>query len=213
MLRYPFIIGFTLLLSACMTTNVELPVTQFPVPLMEKLPVRMGFYLSEELLTYQFREDLGQNGTFEIEIGEAQPTMFQNLLTGMFAQAIRVDSTAVPAGLVDAVLVPSIAEMQFSTPQQTRTDYFEVWVRYQFQLYGTDGTLIGDWPLTAYGKANTQNYMLSTTAPTLRLAAFNACRDAMAFFTVQFRTVPVVQQWLKATLQPATPVSAGNSGS
>jgi hypothetical protein len=39
---------------------------------MEKLPVRMGFYLSEALLNYQFREDLGEAGAFEIEIGDAQ---------------------------------------------------------------------------------------------------------------------------------------------
>jgi hypothetical protein len=101
---------------------------------------------------------------------------------------------------VDAVLVPLIAELQFSTPSQTRTDYFEVWLRYQFQLYSRDGALLGEWPLTAYGKANTQNYLLSTTEPALQEAALSACRDAMAFFTVQFRTVPVVQQWLSAEL-------------
>ena len=96
-------------------------------------------------------------------------------------------------------------EMQFSTPEQTSTDYFEVWVRYQFQLYSRDGVILGEWPLTAYGKANTQNYGFVTTEPTLREAALAACRDAMAFFTVQFRTIPVVQQWLSAELLQGTP--------
>jgi hypothetical protein len=35
---------------------------------------------------------------------------------------------------VDGVLTPTIEEVQFSTPDQTRSDYFEVWVRYRFEL-------------------------------------------------------------------------------
>jgi len=196
MLRYPFIFTVMLLVCGCMTTTVELPTTQFPVPLMEKLPLRMGLYLPEPLLAYEFSEDLGEAGKFEIEIGDAQQAMFVNLLSGMFDQVIEVDSATPATPLTDAILVPNIAEMQFSTPQQTRTDYFEVWIRYQFQLFSPDGTVIAEWPLTAYGKANTQNYMLASTAPTLRQAAMNACRDAMAFFTVQFHTVPPIRQWL-----------------
>lgn len=202
MSRRIIVLSLALLQAACMTTKVELPTNQFPVPLMQKLPISMGLFLPEALRTYQFREDLGDAGAFEIEIGDAQQAMFVNLLTGMFDQMAQVDSVSADAG-VDAILVPNIAEMQFSTPQQTRTDYFEVWIRYQFQLYSPDGTLLADWPLTAYGKANTQNYMMGSTSPTLRQAALNACRDAMAFFTVQFRTVPAVQQWLQATLPPA----------
>ena len=52
----------TVLLSGCMTTNVEVPTTQFPIPLMQQLPVRMGLYLPEELRSYEFRQDLGDAG-------------------------------------------------------------------------------------------------------------------------------------------------------
>jgi hypothetical protein len=205
-LRRTITFAVTLLVAGCMTTNVEVPATQFPVPLMQQLPVRMGLFLPEELSNYQFRQDLGDAGVFEIEIGPAQKAMFTNLLTGMFVKVLPAsDPTTFDTLQADAVLVPRIAEMQFSTPQQTRTDYYEVWIRYDMALYDQDGTVIAQWPLTAYGKANTQNYLLASTSPTLTQAALNACRDAMAFFTVQFQTLPGVQQWLQATLSSERP--------
>lgn len=216
LLRLLIVLLFGTAAGGCMTTNVEVPATQFPIPLVEKIPVRMGLFLPDELRNYEFRQDLGDAGVFEIEIGAAQEAMFTNLLTGMFTRVIQAsDPTTYDTLDADAVLVPRIAEMQFSTPAQTRTDYYEVWIRYDIQLYDQDGTVMVQWPLTAYGKANTQNYLLASTSPTLTQAALNACRDAMAFFTVQFQTIPGVQQWLQATVpvSPATASTNSNQGS
>ena len=188
-------------LGGCMTTSVEVTEeTAFPVPLITKIPLNVGVHLPAELLTFVHEESLGDDGTFVIDIGDAQPTVFKNLLVGMFDNVSEIDDPARPAADVAGTLVPRIAEMQFSTPFQTRTDYFEVWIRYRFELYNRDGERLGDWDLTAYGKANTQNYGLNTTPPTLRAAAMQACRDAMAFFTVQFTREPVVQSWLATEL-------------
>jgi len=188
-------------LAGCMTTSVEVDEeTVFPIPLVNKIPLTVGVHLSDELLGFIHQEDLGDNGKFVIDIGDAQPTVFKNLFVGMFDNVALVDDPTQPSVEVAGTLVPTIAEMQFSAPFQTRTDYFEVWIRYQFALYGRDGERLGDWQLTAYGKANTQNYGLNTTPPTLRAAAMQACRDAMAFFTVQFVREPVVQTWLTAEL-------------
>jgi hypothetical protein len=172
----------------------------FPVPLVNKIPLNVGVHLPSELLDFVHQEDLGDDGVFTIDISDAQPTVFQNLFSGMFDGVVVVDDPTRPSGNVAGTLVPRITEMQFSTPFQTRTDYFEVWIRYQFELFGRDGERLGDWQLTAYGKANTQNYGLNNTPPTLRAAALQACRDAMAFFTVQFVREPVVQSWLAGEL-------------
>jgi hypothetical protein len=194
-------IGFLLLLGGCMTTAIEVDEeTVFPVPLVRKIPLNVGMHLPEELLTFAHQESLGDDGTFVIDIGDAQPVVFENLLVGMFDNVSVIEDPTNPSVSVAGTVVPRIAEMQFSTPFQTRTDYFEVWIRYQFELYGRDGERLGDWQLTAYGKANTQNYGLNTTPPTLRAAAMQACRDAMAFFTVQFTREPVVQSWLATEL-------------
>lgn len=186
--------------TGCGGASVTVP-TKLPVPLVERLPLKMGVYLSEELVNYQHREKIEQSGEWRIDLGGAQTNMFNNLLTGMFESVTPVAEPSHPGGEVDGVLVPTIEEVQFSTPDQTRSDYFEVWVRYRFALHDRDGTLVGEWPLTAYGKANAHNYGMSKREPALKAAAVSALRDAMAFFTVQFRTVPAVQSWLNAQLR------------
>ena len=193
------LIGILALLEGCAGASVAVP-TRFPVPLVQKVPLVVGVYLSDELTNYTFVQDLGRDGEFSIDLGPAQQTMFENLFTGMFRGIELVSDPSLPHAGIAGVLVPQISEIQFSTPDQTRSDYFEVWIRYQFELYSRDGQLLGEWPLTAYGKANTQNYGLSTTEPTLQAAALAACRDAMAFFTLQFRSIPTVQSWLATEL-------------
>jgi hypothetical protein len=188
-------------LAGCLSTEIEVDEeTFFPIPLVQKIPLTVGLHLSEEMLAFTHHEDLGDNGNFKIDIGDAQLPVFTNLLTGMFDNVVLIDDPRQPTAEVAGTLVPTIAEMQFSTPQQTRTEYFEVWIRYHFTLFSRDGVALGDWQLTAYGKANTQNYGLNTTPPTVRAAALQACRDAMAFFTIQFTTVDVVRNWLAGEL-------------
>lgn len=201
-------------LSGCLATEIEVDEeTEFPVPLVPKIPLTMGVHLPPELLDFVHKEDLGDDGTFTIDISDAQPTVFRNLFTGMFDEVTLIEDPSQPGVDVAGTIVPRITEMQFSTPHQTRTDYFEVWLKYQFELYNRDGDRLGDWFLTAYGKANTQNYGLNTTPPTLRAAALQACRDAMAFFTISFVRESVVQQWLSAELTAGrTQAQSGTSG-
>ena len=210
------VLGVILLtLSGCLSTTVEMnEETPFPVPLVNKVPVVVGLYLPEELLTFVHSEDHGDDGNFTISIGEAQQSVFRNLFAGLFQEVMLVEDPVHPGVDVAGTIVPTISEMQFSTPYQTKTDYFEVWLRYHFQLYGRDGGELGGWDLTAYGKANTQNYGLNKTNPTLRAAALQACRDAMAFFTVQFTRIPVVQQWLGSEIRASStvPSTAAKTG-
>ncbi len=169
---------------------------EFPVPLVRTYPLNMGWHLDETLTGYVHQESLGKDGgDFVIDIGAAQRPMFDNLAKGLFNSHEFVDDITSNSSL-NGVLQPSIEELQFSTPKQTRSDYFEVWIRYQFKLFAPDGTLKGEWPMTAYGKANTQNYGMSTTGPALQEAAIAACRDAMAYFSLHFHSVPVVKDWL-----------------
>jgi len=191
--------GILVLLGGCAGATVKVP-TNFPIPLVQKFPLDIGVHLPAELTGFTYEQDLGQGGEFRIELGGAQEAMFRNLFTGMFTSVALVEDPNVRVEDVAGVIVPEIVELQFSTPAQTRSDYFEVWIRYKFQLFSRDGQLLGDWPLTAYGKANTQNFGLTPTESTLQAAALAACRDAMAFFTVNFRSVPTVQRWLAGEL-------------
>lgn len=192
-------------LGGCLGAAVEVP-AEFPVPLLRQLPVTVGLVLSDDLTSFVHEETLPDNGDWRIVLGPAQPVMFNNLFAGMFNshQVIADESAETQALTVDGVLVPSIEEVQFSIPSQTRSDYFEVWIRYQIKLYD-NGALLGEWPITAYGKANVQNYGLSSTSPALQAAAFAACRDAMAYFAVEFQRVPAVRTWLAAQSPQGAP--------
>ena len=160
----------------------------------------MGVHLNPDLQAYVHSEKIESAGNWSINLGDAQRPMFKNLLIGMFDQMAFVADPQSPSADLDGVLVPNIEEVQFSIPSQTRSDYYEVWVRYQFKLYSGDGQLLADWPLTAYGKAKQRNYGMQTDQPGLQAAALAACRDAMAFFAVQFHGVPHVKDWLTAEL-------------
>lgn len=189
-------------LAGCGPSRVSVP-QQFPVPLVERLPITMGIVLDETLLTYTHTEEIESKKVWHIELGSAQSVLFSNLLAGMFTASEVVPGTIAPG--VDAVLVPSIVEVQFSTPEQTRTEYFEVWIRYGLKLYRPDGTLIAEWPLTAYGQAHGQNYGTTASNSALQAAALSACRDAMAFFVVQFARIPAIADWLASRTVAATP--------
>lgn len=179
--------------AGCGATRVSVPDT-FPTPLVDKLPLHIGVRLDDELKSYRLHDKPEQGTEIEIEVGSAQTALFSTLLNGMFARGSVISDSGTTG--MDAVLVPSIEELQFSTPELTKTDYFEVWIRYRIRLYRPDDTLIAEWPLTAYGQANARNYGMQGDQPALQAAALAACRDAMTGFIVQFRTVRAVEAWL-----------------
>lgn len=186
-------------LVGCGAARVEVP-SALPVPLVERVPLVIGLHLPEALLDFHHEEQIEGGSKWQIHLGGAQPSMFENLLTGMFQGVRPVADPEHPGPDVSGVLRPTIEEVQFSTPDQTRTSYFEVWVRYRFELYDRDGSKVGQWPLTAYGNANTRNYGVGGRQSAMEAAALNALRDAMAFFTVQFHSVPAVRTWLAGEL-------------
>jgi len=188
-------------------TRLEVEGT-FPVPLIQKSPVSLGIHLDEALTTYKHKETIEKQGEWEVSIGPAQQQLFTNLATGVFEQFTFVDSVSAAAPPLDGTLYPSIQEVQFSLPSQTRSDYYEVWIRYDFQLYDRDANLVGSWNLPAYGKASKKNH--GSAGSGLQAAAIAACRDAMAFFSINFSREPVVAKWLAAgkPLMPPRPQSA-----
>ena len=189
------------LLAACAGGSVAVP-TSFPVPLMEKVQLPVGIHLDDALNGYTHIETVEGRGEWEIELGSAQRSMFDNLLEGMFIGHRFVERADAQNPDVAAVLVPSIEELQFTLPSQTRTEYHEVWIRYHFRMLDNRGNVLGDWPLMAYGKSHQQNH--GGASASLRAAALDACRDAMADFAIRFRSFPGVSAWLQSELGGAT---------
>ena len=190
--------GLCLLLSVtclgCAAPNVEITST-FPTPNVRKAPVNLGFYLPDELTTYTYSQKMGKRSEWKISLGAAQRSMFETLGKSVFENYALTSSISADQTL-EGVIEPRIKELQFSIPKQTRTDYFEVWIRYQFKLFDKNANLVGEWDLPAYGKAKAQDYPSDGTA--LQAAALSACRDAMAFFSLNFTRVPLVKNWIIA---------------
>lgn len=182
---------------------------QFPQPVVEKLPIKIGVYYDPEFRTHEFFDQASSREETDwlVRTGDAQLQMYNTLLPGMFEKVVvlnelprkdRVD-TVLDENL-DAVLVPHVEELQYSIPNHTKINVFEIWMRYRYELYAPDGELLAEWSMTSYGKTPTA--FLQSAEAAVNLAAVVALRDAGANFAMNFTRVPEVQAWI-STLEPS----------
>ncbi len=189
------ILTASLALGGCGGANV-LVETTVPTPLVEPLPIHMGVHFDASLTDYVHEEDLKDLGKFRIELGSTQVPVFERVFDAMFARTQRVESIDATDLGVDAIIVPMVEELQFSTPSQTRSDFFEIWIKYKIDVYAPGGELLASWPLPAYGKSNSRNFgfMESSNAPGLNEATIWALRDAAAHFAFYFPRAPEIRE-------------------
>lgn len=207
------------LLAGCSNSVVVEGV--FPEPVLDKLPYTIGVYYSPEFRNHEFFDEATarEETDWLVRTGEAQVRMYDALLPGMFEKVVALDAVPAPerAGAggeraVDAVLVPHVAELQYSIPSHTRIKVFEIWMRYRYRLYAPDGELLADWTMTAYGKTPTA--FLRSAEAAVNLAAVVALRDAGANFAINFSSVPEVKMWMEsveATREEAAGLSPDDS--
>jgi hypothetical protein len=196
-----------MLLSACSGATVQLD-DDIPSPLVEPLPLKMGVYLQPALTQYVYEERIQEHGDWRIEVGPMQSKLFMQMADALFQKAVRVSAITPLEGDLDGVLVPSIADFQISIPEQTRSDFYEVWIKYSIRVYDKGGQLVADWPLTAYGKASEKDYSWyqQTQGPAMQVATLRALRDAGAFLVMGFPKVPAIRAWMNTLHTPgATP--------
>jgi len=197
------------MLAGC-NQSLELKVdSEVPTPLVDKIPVAMGVYYDDNFKNYSYHEDSADRKNWDIESGPSQVALFDQVLPSMFRNVKHIESLPVAGDNtgVQAVLVPSIEEMQFSLPKETRLDMYEVWIKYKIRLQDINGNVIAEWPLTAYGKSSTE--FMKNREQGLNGAMELALRDAGAKMAIDFPKVTEVKQWLAAhvgecTSQPET---------
>jgi hypothetical protein len=172
------------------------PDATFPDPIVEPVALHMGLYLEEQLTTYIHTEEIELYGEWSVDVGQVQPVMFKKVVGAMFSQVTEVNRAEAPDAAIDGVIAPTIEAFQIAIPAQTRGEFYEVWIKYRIRLLDPEGNLIVEWPLTAYGKANREDYKLSTNEPAMEEATKLALRDAGAFLAIRFTQVPEVKAWL-----------------
>ena len=180
-------------LSGCSTSLVVN--ANFPQPLVDPLPVRIGILFDETLSTYLHEEKIPQQASYSIQLGDANVSMLSQLFDSMFASTEPVVSLPLEAadqGRIDAVIKPELERFEFDVPIQRTDQFVEVWMQYQLRLYETDGQLIAEWPVTGYGKAEHGN-----RGAALNRAAVVAMREVGAEISTEFSAQPAVEYWLE----------------
>lgn len=172
------------LLAAGCGSNVRLDPPTIPEPLTETIPVRVLLRVPSEFESFVHEEEVLGNEQWSIDLGRANAVFFEQLFGYMFESVTVIgpddDENALE---FDALIEPSIDAFEFAVPNQTKTDAFAVWIRYRLKVYDPDGRLIGNWPVSAYGKS------LTTTmggSEALQRAAVLAMRDAAALMIIRF---------------------------
>ena len=186
-------------LSACGAQQVTVN-GDFPTPLMDPLPLRIGIWYDEAFSTHEFFDDAAgrTEASWLVKTGEAQVQMWDTVLGSMFVELVPMRGE--PGGsemneVVDAILVPHVDELQYAIPLHTNVKVYEIWLRYRFDLVLNNGDEIASWTMTSYGKTPTAFMRSDTDA--VNLAAVMALRDAGANFITNFGRVPDVQNWLE----------------
>ena len=189
--RVIFAVMFSSTLLSCQSVDVELN-SEFPVPQVERLPIDVGIIFSEELADYTYAEEIDGLGQLNIKLGKTPFDLLKSLGAGVFTDYQMV-TTVARDDVYDGYLRTQISGFQIATPRQTRTDYYEVWMRFNFVFLDQGGNAISEWVLPSYGKANETDYR--TKERTLEAAARSACRDAMAVFSLRAASNSNVLQW------------------
>lgn len=186
------------LMVACNTGATVALRLSIPEPVVAPLPVNVGVYFSPEMDNFTYVEKIPNFGQFKFNMNNSHTRMFRTVFGAMFAQTQEMEELDFAPSRLDGVIVPRVEEIQIALPQQTRSDYYEVWIRYTLVLHRADGAMINQWQIAAYGKANRRDHsrLGASTRDAIQEAGEWALRDAAATIAHSFATQPAHQQWL-----------------
>lgn len=171
---------------------------EYPRPLIQSLPFKLTLVLTPEFKQhkYQYRPENTRDSALIMDTGQSQSKMLQTVLSAMF-EKVNILEQPPEAGTdtsTNLILVPSVTEILHATPDHTKINVFEIWVKYRFQLFSPEGETIADWYMSAYGKTPSQ--FMDSAKESINLAAVIAFRDAGANFSLNFSRIPEVKLWL-----------------
>jgi hypothetical protein len=183
---------------------------QFPAPLVETLPLRVGVHYPDAYRDYTYKDaTAGGDAEWTISAGEANVAMFDSVCQRLFRETVRLDAlpAAGTAAGYDAYLEPTIEAFEFATPNQSGTNQYSVWIRYRLKVYDREGTLVTTWPVSAYGQSASATLQ---PARSMQEATVLAMRDAAATISTGFPKQKAIRRKL---LEPGTAKEADRNGS
>lgn len=171
--------------------------SDFPEPALQPLPIVVGVHYPDTLANYVHTETPPHESTWTLELGESNIRLFESIFGALFEGIVILDETRnVPAGAeVDAILIPTLTDVEFTLPRQSGKDQYTVWLRYNLQVLTPDGELITDFEVPAYGQAGAKTLGGDES---MRRAAELAMRDAAANIAMNFSRSPAIRDRLLA---------------
>ena len=92
------------------------------------------------------------------------------------------------------MIIPSVREVQVSTPSENYLNVFEVWIKYSLEIQTADGETIDSWFMPAYGK--TPDAFMASKSRAIEEASIIALRDAGAKLMLDFYRIPAIYGWM-----------------
>ena len=171
------------LISGCAGSNVTLHSPAIPTPLIDKIPASVGLRMPANFNHYVHEEQVYGREEWSVDLGASNAALFTQLFNYMFREVVVLNDKDDPKMFaIDALVEPSIDAFEFSVPNQSKTDSFAVWIRYRIRVFDYDGNEVANWPVSAYGKSQTESVSGSEA---LQRAAILAMRDAAALMIMK----------------------------
>lgn len=194
-------VSFALMALAACTTTAPVE-NDFPVPVMNSMPLTVGVQYGEEFSTFEFRDEIPGQQHWIVQMGPANVGLFDNVFGAMFSETVQIPNDGnieqgdlgVPRRRLDAIIRPEIETYEFAIPSDWGSNTFTVWITYRMKMYRPDGSLIASWPVRSYGESLHQWF---NSDDSLSEATTMAMRDAGAYLTLYFKDEPKVREWLR----------------
>lgn len=179
------------LLTACSSTTSVLVPQGFPNVVFQPQDFHAALVFPPDFRSYQATP---VEGVF-IDMGGAQVDLLAKAFRGLFTQVDVVTSRSEVPPDADIVIMPSVLEVQLSTPSESYLNVYEVWIKYNLDLETAAGEPIDSWFMPAYGKTP-DSFMLSRNEA-IEEATVVALRDAGAKLALDFFRIPSVYSWME----------------
>ena len=191
-----------IILSGCSSSASVQLTNDFPQVLAKPKPLSAAIVFEPSFATYVAKP----NAKTMIDIGAAQVRLLRNAFTGLFSKLEFVTSREEITSDNAMVIIPSVREVQVSTPSDNYLNVFEVWIKYNLDLETVDGEAIDSWFMPAYGK--TPDAFMASKGGAIEEASIIALRDAGAKLLLDFYRIPAVNNWAAQELKRSQQLQA-----
>lgn len=169
---------------------------------MERIPVHIAVRMPAEFENFVHVEEVLGKDTWTIDLGRSNAAFFTDLFGHMFDSVVVLgpDDDARDHQF-DALIEPEIDGFEFSTPGQSQSAAFAVWIRYRLSIFDRVGNRASSWTVNAYGKSQKEGL---GGGDSLKRAAILAMRDAAALIIMQMDKISNIRALADGPLDPAS---------